>query len=95
MVQVFATTELLSDESRAATGGEAAARRDDTRGSLGIGMRAEESQIGLPTAGGARPQQAMVAEGDRDGTSILERLYWSSEQTVMIVKYRRKMPKSR
>ena len=42
MVQVFATTELLSDESRAATGGEAAARRDDTLGSLGFGGRAEE-----------------------------------------------------
>jgi len=39
MVQVFATTELLSDESRAATGGEAAARRDDTLGSLGFGGR--------------------------------------------------------
>jgi len=37
MVQVFATTELLNDESRAATGGEAAARRDDTPGSLGFG----------------------------------------------------------
>ena len=39
MVQVFATTELLSDESRAATGGEAAARHDDTLGSLGFGGR--------------------------------------------------------
>jgi len=36
-------TELLSNESRAATNGEAAARCDDTRGSLGIGMQAEES----------------------------------------------------
>ena len=43
MVQVFVTTELLSDEPRASSSGEAAARRDDTRGSLGIGMRAEES----------------------------------------------------
>ena len=43
MVQVFATTELLSDESRAATGGEAAAHRDDTLGSLGFGGRSEES----------------------------------------------------
>ena len=42
-VLVFMITELLSNESRAATNGEAAARRDDTRGSLGIGMRAEES----------------------------------------------------
>jgi hypothetical protein len=30
MVQVFVTTELLSDESRAATSDEAAARRDET-----------------------------------------------------------------
>ena len=35
--------ELLSDESRVATSGEAAARRGNTLGSLEFGRRAEES----------------------------------------------------
>ena len=43
MVQVFVTTELLSDESRAATSDEAAARRDETLGSFQFGKRTEES----------------------------------------------------
>jgi len=43
MVQVFVTTELLSDEPRASSSGEAAARRDDTRESLQFGKRMEES----------------------------------------------------
>ena len=43
MVQVFVTTELLSNELRAATSDEAAACRDDTRKNLGFGRRAEES----------------------------------------------------
>ena len=42
-VPVFMTMELLNDESRAATSGEAAARRDDTRKSLGFGRGAEKS----------------------------------------------------
>ena len=56
MVQVFVTTELLSDEPRAsssgeAASGEAAARRDDTRESLQFGKRMEKSaRIGQPTA---------------------------------------------
>ena len=79
MVQVFVTTELLSDEPRAsssgeAASGEAAARRDDTRESLQFGKWMEKSaRIGQPTACGARPRQTMVAEGDQDGTSISER----------------------
>ena len=93
MVQVFATTELLSDESRAATGGEAAARRDDTLGSLGFGGRGGvgESDSQQPAALGL----SKLDEGDRDGTSISERRCWSSKLTVMTVKYHRKMPKSR
>ena len=43
MVQVFVTTELLSDEPRASSSGEVAARRDDTRESLQFGKRTEES----------------------------------------------------
>ena len=44
MVQVFVTTELLSDEPRASSSGEAAARHDDTRESLQFGKRREESR---------------------------------------------------
>ena len=84
--------ELLSDETRVATSGGVAG---GARGSRALASGRRSRQIGQPTAGGARHQQTMVAEGDRDGTNILERLYWSSEQTVMIVKYRRKMPKSK
>ena len=74
MVQVFVTTELLSDEPRASSSGEAAARHDDAQESLQFGKRTEESaRIGQPTACGARPRQTMVAEGDQDGTSISER----------------------
>ena len=66
--------ELLSDESRAATSGEAAARHDDTLGSLEFGRRVEESAIGPLPDGGARPQ-TMVTERDRDGTNISEQQY--------------------
>ena len=72
--------ELLSDELRVATSGEAAARRGNSLGSLEFGRRAEESAIGQPTAGGAQPRQAVVAEGDRDGTHIYFRA------TVMVVR---------
>jgi hypothetical protein len=75
MVQVFVTTELLSDEPRASSSGEAAAHHDDTRESLQFGKRTEESaRIEQPTACGARPRQTMVVEEDQDGTSILEQL---------------------
>ena len=72
-----------------ATSDEAAARLDNTLESLEFGRRAEESTIGQPTAGGARPQ-AIVAERDRDGTIISERWYWLSQLTVMTAKYRQK-----
>ena len=57
------------------TRGGAAAHRGGARGSRGLASGRRSRQIGQPTVDGARPQQAMVAEGDRDGTSILERLY--------------------
>ena len=53
--------ELLRDESRAAASGGAAARHVDTRESRGFDRRVKESEIGQPTADGARPWQAAVA----------------------------------
>ena len=47
--------ELLRDESRAAASGGAAARHVDTRESRGFDRRVKESEIGQPTADGARP----------------------------------------
>ena len=73
MVQVFVTTELLSNELRAATSDEAAACRDDTRKILNLAGGRRNRRIEQPTAGGTRPWQAVLAEGDRDGTSISER----------------------
>ena len=87
--------ELLSNEMRAGTSGGAAARRGGARGSRGLASGWRSRQIGQPIAGGARPQQAVVDEGDRDGTSISERWCWTSKLTVMTVKYHRKTPKSR
>ena len=63
-----------------ATSDEAAARLDNTLESLEFGRRAEESAIGQPTAGGAQPRQAVVAEGDQDVTNIYFRA------TVMVVR---------
>ena len=69
------TTELLSNELRAATSDEAAACRDDTRKNLGFGRQAEESanRTANSRRGSALAGCAVVAEGDRDGTSISER----------------------
>ena len=85
MVLVFMMTELLSDQSRAAKLREVV--------NLAGGRRSRRT--GQPTAGGAWPRQAVVAEGDQDGTSISDRRYWSSELMVSIMQYHPKTPKLR